>query len=380
MEMNRVFIVGGLRSHIGLKNGIFRHIPAEKLGAAVLSKVTERNTELTVDEIICGNATGTGGNISRLMALYAGLAEEIPAYTVDMQCASSLSCTAAAFAKIRSGLADCIISGGFESSSLQPTRLYNENDPRSRHKPGGYLCAQFSPGETDENAMLKGAERVAVKESVSKAEMDSSVLESHRRAVKAYKSGILKDIICPVFGSSMDEGLRHRVSQRLLDRLPPLLGNGGLINAANTCSINDGAAFLVLCSESAAKLAGLKPEAEIVGECSVGCDPLYSPACAQEAAEKCVKKFGLTFSDISGFEFNESFAVIDVLFKRKYPCLTERYNRFGGALSYGHPYGATGAILLLHLIKSLGGKHGALGLCSAAAAGGLGSAILIRRP
>ena len=127
--MDNVFILGGLRSYIGVKNSAYRHVPAEHLGAAVLKELTARYQPPKIDMMICGNCVGGGGNITRLMALEAGLSESIPSFTVDLQCASSLEAVITAAARIESGLADLVIAGGFESSSTQPVRSYNPNHP-----------------------------------------------------------------------------------------------------------------------------------------------------------------------------------------------------------------------------------------------------------
>ena len=129
--MNNVFLLGGLRSHIGLTGGMFKTIPAEDLAAAVLKKVIERYPcALQADGLICGNAVGTGGNITRLAALKAGLPAHVPALTVDMQCASAAASIELAMTKIGCGLADILIAGGFESTSMQPTRVYAKADAR----------------------------------------------------------------------------------------------------------------------------------------------------------------------------------------------------------------------------------------------------------
>ena len=127
--MMNAYILGGLRSYVGVVNGMYRHIPAEKLGAAVLRQVMDRYKITEPDYIIAGNGVGAGGNIARLMALEAGVDCSVPAFTVDVQCGSGLESIAVAAAKLHSGEADCIIAGGFESSSTQPRRGYNPNHP-----------------------------------------------------------------------------------------------------------------------------------------------------------------------------------------------------------------------------------------------------------
>lgn len=377
--MENVYILGGLRSHIGLKNGMFKYVLPEDLGAALVKVLIERYQLEKIDQIICGNAVGTGGNITRLMALKAGISEEVPAFTIDMQCSSAGMSIDVAFAKIRSGQCDLVIAGGFESSSLQPCRSYAKDDSRYVAESPGYMVAQFSPEENNEFVMLHGAERVAQREKVTKAELDFWTLESHRRANAARENARISDVIAPLYGSCKDEGIRPRLRQKLLDRLPTLLGAGSLTTAGNSCLTHDGAAFVVLCSEQFLHQNARQPVAQIVQSCAIGTNPLYSPAGAMQAVDKLLELAELTYQDIANFELNEAFAVIDVLFARKYPKLVDRYNMFGGALAYGHPYGASGAIITLHLLKALEYTQGLYGIAAIAGAGGLGSAILLKR-
>ena len=378
--MDNVWILGGLRSFVGVKDGMYRKISAEILGAQVLKEIKNRFAlkDNEIDYIIGGNAVAGGGNITRLAALTAGLSEEIPAVTLDLQCGSSLESIATAAAKIESGLADLVIAGGFESSSTQPFRMWNPNHP-DYQEGKCYTVAKFIPDLQGEQVMLEGAEKTALTENVTKAEMDPWVLLSHKRAAQAAKEGILSDIQLSIEGSRKDEGIRPSMSQRLLDRLPYILPGGKVITAANACLMHDGAAFVALCSEEYGKRHNLIPAAVLRFGTAVGGDPLMSPKTAVLAVEKLLKKTGLIYDQVDAFEVNEAFAVIDVLFDRAFPGMRERYNRFGGALAYGHPYGASGALLILHLLKSLESCGGHYGICAAAAAGGIGSAILLER-
>lgn len=378
--MEKVWILGGLRSFIGVKDRMYRNVPAEVLGAEVLRAVIEKYqlAEHDIDCIIGGNAVGGGGNMTRLAALTAGIDEAVPAVTLDLQCGSALEAVTQAAAKIESGLADLVLAGGMESASTQPYRMWNPNHPQYE-KDKAYTVAQFIPGKQGEQVMLEGAERTAIQERVEKQEMDRWVLESHRRAAKAAQDGVLSDIQVSVAGSRKDEGIRPSMSQKLIDRLPYLLPGGSVINAANACLMHDGAAFVVLCSEQYGISHGLKPEAVFCYGAAAGGDPFMSPKTAVLAAEKLLQKTGLSPDAIDAFEVNEAFAVIDVLFERAFPGTWERYNRFGGALAYGHPYGVSGAMLLLHLLKSLEQSDGRYGICSVAAAGGIGTAVLVER-
>ena len=395
--MERVYIIGGLRSYIGVENGIYKNVPAEFLGAQVLKHIIKKyfNCDICspdlaekVDMVIAGNAVGAGGNITRLMMLETGMPYEIPAYTIDLQCGSGLQSVASAASMIKSGYAECIIAGGFESCSTAPRRGYNKNHI-DYEKYGGenswYKVSKFTPGRHFENAMLYGAEKTAISYGITREELDKWVLRSHELAVLAQKSRVFDDLAVEVKeGCSKDEGIRERMSKRLLDRLPYVLENGRVLTAANACLTNDGAAFLVLCSESYLRKNELKPVAEFIDVSNIGGIPLESPRTAVLAIEKLLLKNKLDYHEISVYECNEAFAVIDELFARKYPDAINRYNIFGGALAYGHPYGASGGIIMLHALKALEymqkvNNKPEYAICSIAAAGGIGTAVLIRR-
>lgn len=380
---DKVYILGGLRSYIGVENGMYKHLPAEKLGAEVLRKVIDKFNISKPDYIIGGNSVGAGGNITRLMMLEAGVSCEVPAYTVDMQCGSALETMAIAAAKIKSGQADIIIAGGFESSSTAPGRRYNKNHP-DYEKMGGkdswYKVAKFIPETHDELTMLRGAEKTAIVQNISREEMNPWVIRSHNLAKTARDSGVLDDITVEAAGcGKRDEGIRDRMNQKLLDRLPCVLKDGTRINAANSCLTNDGAAWIVMCSEEYIQKTGQKPDAQFFDAVSAGSDPSISPLSVVYSIDKLLEKNRLDYTDIDIYECNEAFAVIDVLFGRKYPKACCDYNIFGGALAYGHPYGASGAIITLHAIKALEKTGGKYAVCSIAAAGGIGTAVLLEK-
>lgn len=376
--MKNAYILGGLRSYVGVVNGMYRHVPAEKLGAAVMRQVIGKYQIAAPDYIIGGNGVGAGGNITRLMALEAGVANTVSAFTIDVQCGSGLEAIAVAAAKIACGEADCIIAGGFESSSTQPRRAYNANHPDYQGEEW-YSVAKFMPEIHRETVMLEGAELACQREKVTKEELDKWVLRSHQLAVQARETCALQNIIAPVFDAYLDEGIRPRMSQKLLDRLPKVLPQGRFITAANSCLINDGAAFVVLCSKKYLEEHNLQAQAKVIGSAACGGDPLASPRTAILALEKLLQKNNLKEQDIADFEINEAFAVIDVLFARTFKQSIDKYNIFGGALAYGHPYGASGCIITLHLLEALRQRGGRFGCASVAAAGGVGTALLLER-
>lgn len=376
--MEETYILGGVRSPIGLKNGIYRHIPAEDIGAHVIRSCLDRCPGIRPDLVIGGNAAGCGGNITRLAALKAGCPPDIPAITVDAQCGSGLQSVSLAMAMIQSGQAEVVLAGGMESSSTQPLRKHHPNHPLGETD-GFYSVAMFSPDSMSETVMLEGAERVAASDGMTAEELNRWVLTSHEKAFRAKQENQLADIIVPFMEHVHDEGIRHRLNPRLLQKLPPALSGGQYIHAGNACRLNDGAAFVLLCSGRFLRRFGLRAAAKLICSGTVGSSPDESPRSAVAALKKVALQSGIPVESLSAIEINEAFAVIDVLFEREFSSFSGTYNHFGGALAYGHPYGASGAIILLHLLKSLAVTEGEYGACAVAGAGGIGTGLLVRK-
>lgn len=380
--MNKVYIIDALRTPIAAKGGGLAKILPEKFSARVITKLLQRNhiNAAEISGILIGNAVGTGGNIARLTALTAKIPYEVPAVTIDMQCASGAASLALAYAQIKANIGDLYIAGGMESSSLQPLRVYAKDDDRHKINDGSYYTAQFAPDDMRPDTMLWGAEKIMAAENTSTAELNQWIIKSHKRAAQARRLGKLNNYILPIDNCTQDETIRANISERLLNRLPLKLGANTHLTAGNACLINDGAAFLILASEKYLLDHNIAPKAEIIDTLALGTEPSESPRGTQLAAEKLLARQSLAMDNLAAIEFNEAFAVIDVLFSRKYPHLTDRYNKLGGALAYGHPYAASGAILMTHLLASMVDEpSGSMGLVSIAGAGGLGTAILIRK-
>ncbi len=377
--MSDVYLLGGFRSYIGVRYGIFKSVRPEILGARVLQEVWQRFCQgEAADLLLCGNAVGPGGNIGRLTALTAGLPISTPAVTVDLQCASGLTAIDLAAAKIASGACDLVLAGGTESASLAPHRIYHENDERSQKRNPEFTAAQFIPEEWGDDAMLLGAERAAKKAGITRADADEAALLSHQLALAAKEKEKLDSLILPLFGSTKDEALRPRMSERLLARAPRVTDfEGGILTAANACTMNDGAAFVALASGDWVKAHGVKPWAKVLATHLVGGDPWCPPLTADLAAGELLQKQGLTYQDVDAFEYNEAFAVISAHFRKTHRDVADRLNGWGGALAYGHPYGASGAEIMLHLMARLADSGGRLGVAAIPAAGGVGQAILI---
>ncbi len=376
--LENVVVVGGYRTYIGKENGIYRHIPAEKLGGHILHKLS--GDYGAPDLVLAGNAVGAGGNIGRLMALEAGIPEEVPAFTIDSQCSSGMEAIVMAAAKIGSGQQQVVFAGGAESSSTAPRRMVSENHPEYNGEKI-YTAAKFSPGEWRQDAMLWGAEKTAKMAGVSRKTLDAWALRSQQLAVKARDTKVFEDVILPLgTEKECDQGIRQTLSKAFLEKIPTLYENG-VTTAANACGTQDGAAFVVLCAESYAKKKGWKPWLRFVDMVEVAGNPEMPPLLVNKALDKLFEKTGRKPEEIAAYECNEAFAVIDELFAKKYPACVPAYNACGGALAYGHPYGATGGILTLHLAKRLQqcAEDNVYGVSAIAAAGGQGTAILWKK-
>lgn len=459
--MDKVYLLGGRRSYIGVENGIYRNVSAEELGAFVIKKVMDSYdiSPEDIDLVAVGNAIGAGGNIGRLASLMAGVPEKTPVVTVDSQCGSGLAAIMQAAMQIELGMADVAIAGGFESSSSAPERRINKRHPDYMVDGDNvFKVAKFKPGPYDELAMFKGAEKCAATFGMDRHELDMYAIRSHRRAAQARENGELDDILAGSFYEydrsrriveddesgkcanaeaeqhknrtltrkehpEKDEGIRDRISEKLLTRLPALVPGGSYITAGNVCLTNDGAAFVLLCSERFLKkykenkkyikdMNEIIHPFKIVDIVSVGASPDMSPVSIVPAIDKLLSRNNLKASDILAWEYNEAFAVIDKLMESYVNKDFSNANVFGGALAYGHPYGASGGIITLHLMKAMEKlmaeeaeasennineagimenninktdikdadvSYKRYGVCAVAAAGGIGTAMLVSR-
>lgn len=380
----KVCIVGGLRTPIGKTNGCLKNFLPEQLTAHLIKELIKKYNipKEAVEEVILGNAVSAGGNLARLSLLEAGLPFSAVGTTIDFQCGSSLKSINMAASLIKSGEKDLVIVGGVESTSLAPNRQYNPKDKRYKGEGVFYTKAQFSPYSIGDPEMLQQAENAAELCKIQRSEMDKYAVKSHIKAIYARENSRLNDIICTINeGNNLimeDENIRKKPSLRLMERAMPVIKKGK-ITAANSCLTNDGAALIVMSSQRALRKYNLKAEAYFVKGEECGIDPTLSPLGAIYASEKLLKKNNLNVNQIDLFEVNEAFAVVILAFYKHFGNIEEKVNIFGGALAYGHPYGASGAILILHLLQALKDKNKKTGLISMGVAGGLGVAAMIER-
>ncbi|MBC2582443.1 thiolase family protein [Clostridium sp. DJ247] len=381
----KVYIVGGLRTPIGKTNGCLKNFLPEKLTAYLIKGLMDKYNipKDAVEEVILGNAIGPGGNLARLSLLEAGLPFHVSGTTIDFQCGSSLKAINMAASLIKAEEKDLIIVGGAESTSLAPNKQYHPKDERHRGENVFYKRAQFSPYDIGDPDMIEGAENVAKYCSIEREAMDIWAVESHLKALKAKHEKKLKDVIYNIETEEgiiqEDDSIRSNPSLKLMKRAKPILNEQGKITAANACLTHDGAALIVMASEEAVKRYNLKPKAIWLGGDSAGLHPNLSPLGAAVAAEKLLKSHNLNIDDIDLIEINEAFAVKILAFLKYFNCHKDKVNIFGGALAYGHPYGASGAIIMLHLLEALKDKNKKIGIAALGVAGGLGVATMVER-
>ncbi len=375
------YIVDGLRTPIGKTGGILKDFLPEHLAAAVFTALLERNNlpAESIDQVAMGNVVGPGGNIARLSVLEAGFPYSTPAFTIDAQCGSSLTALGLAQALIASGQADLVIAGGVESTSLAPRRRFHENDPRFTGAADYYEQAPFSPPHIGNPSTLQGAERLAEAFAISRAALDEVALSSHKKAAAARK--FLTSAILPLVKNEKtiqdDQCIRADISPRLLSRMPGLLSPDSLTTAGNSCLRHDGAAALLLASEKARHRYALRPRAKALASASTGCDPNHFPLGPVYAIRELLEKQNLSLEEIDAVEINEAFAVKILACCQELSLPLDKVNRLGGALAYGHPYGASGAMITLHLLRTLEQEQMRLGIAAAGAVGGLGTALLL---
>lgn len=378
-------IVAALRTPIGKAWGTLSTLPMEALLAPLFARLLSAlPADFTdIDEVIVGNATGGGGNIARLAALSAGLSVNIPAVTVDRQCGSGLEAVINACRLVQAGAGECYLAGGVESVSTAPWRVEKPGSPKQM--PRFYSRARFSPDEIGDPEMGQAAENVARRCGISRERQDRFALRSHQRAVAAQQQGVFdaETVALSVAGQAItqDECPRSSTSLDRLAALPPAFSEDGSVTAGNCCPLNDGAALLLVMSRRQARACGFLRGLAFIDACSAGVDPNYLGLGPVPATQKLLaRQPQLSLDNIGTIEFNEAFAA-QVLGSLDALGIDElRVNRQGGAIALGHPYGASGAIMVTRLFSQLVSApgEGGFGLATLGIAGGLGLSALFR--
>lgn len=384
------YIYSAARTPIGSLLGSLSDFSAPQLGAIAISAALERAgiSGEHVDEVIMGNvlAGGVGQAPARQATIYAGLPKSVQAMTINKVCGSGLKAVMLADQAIRCGDARIVIAGGQESMTNAPHAML---DSRKGVKFGNARMVDLMQWDGlwdvyNQVPMGDAAELCASECAISREAQDEYAIESYKRAQHAQAQGWFADEITPVIvkGRKGDVNIDTdeeptKVNFEKLTALKPVFKKDGTVTAANASTINDGAAALVIASESAMKAHNAKPLARIVAQGSFAQDPMWFTTSPVEAIRRVVAKAGLTLADIDLFEINEAFSVVALAAKNQLEIPHEKMNVHGGAVALGHPIGASGARVLTTLIYALkrhNKKHGLATLCIG---GGEASAVII---
>ncbi|WP_340395136.1 thiolase family protein [Paenibacillus sp. FSL E2-0177] len=379
--MIEAVIVMAKRTPVGRMGGLLSTLEPEALLAPLIQHIvaeTNLPKEL-IDDVIIGNVVGPGGNIARVAALEAGLPVSVPGVTVDRQCGSGLEAINIAARLIQSGAGEIYLAGGVESTSRAPWKMAKPQTLMG--VPQLYTRAHFTPSSYGDPDMGIAAENVARKYGISREEQDQYALKSHQKAVHAQQSDRFQQEIVPlqVEGQwvNTDECPRANTSLDKLQKLPPIFEEKGTVTAGNACPINDGAALLLMMSREKCQQLKLTPILRVLDAQAAGVDPNYLGMGPVPAVQKVLKRQKLTVADLDIIEFNEAFAsqVLASLNELQIP--QEKVNLGGGALAIGHPYGASGAMLMTRLCAEMQHVPYQRGLATLGIGGGIGLATLV---
>jgi acetyl-CoA C-acetyltransferase len=378
--MPEAFIVDAVRTPVGRRGGGLAAAHPADLGAHVIAALLARTRAdpLAVDDVVLGCVDTVGpqaGDIARTAWLAAGLPEAVPGVTVDRQCGSSQQAVHFAAQAVLSGTADLVIAGGVQNMSMIPIAAAMSPPYADPFSGSAGWRARYG---AEEISQFRAADLIADKWGISRAEMERYALASHQRALRAIGEGAFTTEIAPYAGLTADEGPRADTSLAAMAALPPLRP-GGLITAALSSQIADGAAALLIASARAVREHGLRARARICHLSARGDDPVLMLTAPIAATAHALGRAGMRIDEIDLIEINEAFASVVLAWQRETGADLARVNACGGAIALGHPLGATGARLLTTLLGSLertGGRYGLLTMCEG---GGQANVTIIER-
>lgn len=391
--MQKVYILSAKRTPIGSFGGSLSSQSATQLGAiAVRSAVGNSGVDAaSVDEIFMGQVVqaNAGQAPARQVALASGLNVSTPATTVNKVCASGMKSVMFGAQSIELGQNQVVVAGGMENMSMIPFYL-----GKARYG-YGYGNGELVDGLVrdglanvyDGQAMGCFADATATKFAISREEQDAYAIQSYQRSAAAWEAGWfadevtgveLKDKKGNITVFDRDEEYKNVIFEKI-PGLRPVFSKDGTVTAANASTINDGAAALVLCGEDYAAKNGVKPLARIISYADGAQEPQWFTTAPAIAAEKALKRAGLSIGDIDYFEVNEAFSVVALAFLKHFGLSQDKVNVNGGAVSLGHPLGCSGARILTTLVHVLGQNNGRYGMAAICNGGGGASAMIIER-
>lgn len=379
--MTKAVIVMAKRTPIGRIGGVLSELEPEALLAPLIRQLLSETgvAQDRVDDVIIGNVVGPGGNIARVAALAAGLPVSVPGVTIDRQCGSGLEAINLAARLIQSGAGDIYLAGGVESTSRAPWRLRKPQTLTG--VPELYTRAPFTPAAYGDPEMGAAAENVARACDISREAQDVYALRSHQKAVLSQQTGRFRQEIVPIqIGERLideDECPRADTSLDKLRQLKPVFLEGGTVTAGNACPINDGAALVLIMSAEKCRELRLQPVLHVVDTRVIGVDPHYLGLGPVPALRSLLQTHQLTVDDLDVVEFNEAFAAQVLASLQELGIPQDKVNPGGGALALGHPYGASGAVLMTRLYAEMLYKPFKRGVATLGVGGGLGMATLV---
>ncbi|MCJ8013592.1 thiolase family protein [Paenibacillus sp. KQZ6P-2] len=379
--MIEAVIVIAKRTPIGRMGGQLSRLEPEALLAPLIQHiVSETNLPKTcIDDVIIGNVVGPGGNIARVAALEAGLPVTVPGVTIDRQCGSGLEAINIAARLIQSGAGEVYLAGGVESTSRAPWKMAKPQTLMG--VPQLYTRAHFTPSSYGDPDMGIAAENVARKFAITRDEQDRYALKSHQKAIHSQETGRFTQEIVPLQTDgkwvTADECPRSDTSLEKLQKLPPVFLDQGTVAAGNACPLNDGAALVLIMSRKKCEELKLKPILRVVDAQAAGVDPHYLGIGPVPAVQKLLRRQQLTVNDLDIVEFNEAFASQVLASLKELQIPQDKVNLGGGALAIGHPYGASGAILMTRLCAEMMQQPYKRGLATLGIGGGIGLATLV---
>ncbi|MFG2859430.1 acetyl-CoA C-acetyltransferase [Streptomyces sioyaensis] len=384
--MSEAYVVEAVRTPVGKRGGGLSAVHPADLGAHVLTALMARSgvDPAAVEDVVFGCLDAVGpqaGDIARTCWLAAGLPEHVPGVTVDRQCGSSQQAVHFAAQAVLAGTQDLVVAGGVQNMSQIPIAFAS----RRAAEPLGLTDGPFA-GSTGWRArygdapvdQFHGAELIAEKWHLSRADMEEFALRSHQRAVRALDEGRFDRETVAYGEVTADEGPRRNTSLEKMAALPPVVP-GGRLTAAVSSQVSDGAAALLLASARAVAEHGLTPRARIHHLSVRGEDPIRMLSAPIPATAYALKKAGMSIADIDLVEINEAFAPVVLAWLKETGADPERVNVNGGAIALGHPLGATGVRLmttLLHELERTGGRFGLQTMCEG---GGQANVTIIER-
>lgn len=352
-EDRQPVIIAARRSAIGRAGGMFASLDVEDLAAPVLrATLADANAAPDqIDDVILGNAASPGGNIARLSALHAGFPTSTPGVTVDRQCGSGLEAVMMACHLIMAGAGTTYLAGGVESQSRAPLRTLPASGTLPEHS---YTRARFAPDAIGDPEMGAAADTVAERFNISRERQDAFSLRSQQRATQARDAGAFDAEIVPIAGHAADECIRDTMTADRLARLRPTFTKDGTVTVGNACPLNDGAAAVLVTTAANARKFGSTKALAYLGSTSAGVDPNILGIGPVASTQKLLcQNPNLSLGNLTHLEFNEAFAS-QVLASLDALNIDDTLpNQDGGAIALGHPFGASGAILVTRLFSQL---------------------------